>query len=112
MQLRGFGRIVGFGLAGAERLGAYRNVPAHAVAKAALVMLARALALALAKDGITVNVLCPGVLEGADAGWAAQIPAGRPGKPADILAALRFLLSDEAGYVTGASLPVAGGYGL
>ncbi len=109
------GRIVALGLAGVERLGGYRAWPVQAAAKAAQLVVARSLALALAPRGITVNVVAPGHVD-AGAGVApevvARIPAGRPGAPADVVAAVRYLLSPGAAYVTGAVIPVAGGFAL
>jgi 3-oxoacyl-[acyl-carrier protein] reductase len=109
------GRIVALGLAGVERLGGYRAWPVQAAAKAAQLVVARSLALTLAPRGITVNVVAPGHVD-AGAGVApevvARIPAGRPGAPADVVAAVRYLLSPGAAYVTGAVIPVAGGFAL
>ena len=65
-----------------------------------------------------MNVVAPGFIEtdmtkavagGAQVDWAAQIPLGRPGSPADIAAAVGFLASEEAAYITGQVLAVNGG---
>ncbi|MCC7386830.1 MAG: SDR family oxidoreductase [Deltaproteobacteria bacterium] len=116
MTRRGWGRIVAFGLAGAERLPPATEITAHAIAKAGVVMLTRGLARALAPSGITVNCVCPGVIdsggEAIDARIVARIPLGRAGTSEEVVAAVRFLLSDDARYVTGASLPVSGGWEL
>jgi NAD(P)-dependent dehydrogenase (short-subunit alcohol dehydrogenase family) len=71
-----------------------------------------------AKQGIRVNSLSPSVVAtGADdldeersASFVARVPLGRPATPAEIAAAAVFLASDESSYVTGANLPVDGGY--
>lgn len=96
----------------------------YGATKAAVVSLTKSMALALAKNNIRVNCVCPGsidtpMLRGAlatggdfDASWRKTelvIPLGRIGKPEDIAMATLFLASDEAGYITGAALPVDGG---
>jgi hypothetical protein len=84
----------------------------YAAAKAALGMLTRGLALELAPT-IRVNAVAPGAIaternEEADA-LAAEIPLGRPGDPAEVASVVAFLLSDDARYMTGASVVVDGG---
>jgi 3-oxoacyl-[acyl-carrier protein] reductase len=81
-------------------------------------VLVRSLAKVLAPHGVTVNAVSPGILETAGrprpdlAAVLARIPAGHLGRIDDAVAAARFLLSDEAGYVTGANIHVSGGWGL
>ena len=118
MQVRRWGRILGLGLATADRLAAQPNVTAYYLAKASLLGLVRSLAKVLAPHGITVNAVSPGILE--TEGYPRpdletllrRIPAGHLGQVDDVVAAARFLLSDEAGYVTGANLHVSGGWGV
>ena len=90
----------------------------YAASKAGLVGLARSLALELARDHVTVNVIAPGFIDTpmtqslpdqVVARAVAHTPLGRLGSPADIAAAVRFLCSEGAGFVTGAVLPVDGG---
>ena len=90
----------------------------YAASKAGLIGFAKALAREVASRGITVNVVAPGLVETdmtralaekAQIDWAAQIPLGRPGTAADIAAAVCFLASDEAAYITGHVLAVNGG---
>lgn len=90
----------------------------YAAAKAGLVGLARSLALELARDGVTVNVVAPGFIDtpmtqalpdAVRSRAVARTPLGRTGCPADVAAAVRFLCSDAAAFVTGVVLPVDGG---
>jgi 3-oxoacyl-[acyl-carrier protein] reductase len=96
------------------------NFPASAAAKAGLEALVRALALELAPSGVTVNAVVPGFIRkdpGAhvaiDAAASAKrdqhIPLGRIGLPGEVAAAVAFLLSKQAGYITGQALHVDGG---
>jgi len=59
-----------------------------------------------------VNVVAPGVIENSVTQPVEEIPMGRPGTLDEMAAAVSFLVSDEARYVTGAFLPVAGGWNL
>lgn len=96
--------------------------PATAAAKGALEALARVLALQLAPQGVTVNCVAPGFTRKVGghaaldpAAWeaaAAVTPNGRLAEPEDIAAAVAFLLSREAGHVTGQILRVDGGLSL
>ncbi|WP_035758874.1 3-oxoacyl-[acyl-carrier-protein] reductase [Granulicoccus phenolivorans] len=93
----------------------------YAASKAGLVGLARSLAREVGSRGITANVVAPGFIE-TDmtaelsekqvADYHAQIPLGRLGQVDDIAAAVEFLASDAAGYITGAVIPVDGGLGM
>jgi 3-oxoacyl-[acyl-carrier protein] reductase len=93
----------------------------YAAAKAGLVGMSKALAQEVASRGITVNVVAPGfiVTPMTDALNEAQrtkltgaIPLGRLGQPADVAAAVVYLASDEAAWVTGATLHVNGGMAM
>jgi 3-oxoacyl-[acyl-carrier protein] reductase len=90
----------------------------YAASKAGLIGFARSLARELASRNVTVNVVAPGLIdtdmtraltERAKGDWSAQIPLGRLGTPEDVAAAVAFLASDRAGYVTGQVLAVNGG---
>lgn len=87
---------------------------AYGASKAGLIGLARTLAKEYARKNITVNCVAPGpvataMTEGLVERLTEEVPAGRAGEPEEIAAAISFLVSDEAGYVTGAVLPVDGG---
>jgi 3-oxoacyl-[acyl-carrier protein] reductase len=94
--------------------------PASAAAKAALEALVRVLAIELGPAGVTVNAVVPGFIE-KDAGahraidpqvlqrQTEKIPLGRIGRPVDVAAAIAFLASQQAGYITGQVLHVNGG---
>jgi len=93
----------------------------YAASKAGLVGVARSLTHELGGRGITTNVVAPGFIEtamtaelGEDRRQAilAQVPAGRLGQVADVVAAVRWLASADTGYVSGAVIPVDGGLGM
>lgn len=90
----------------------------YAASKAGLIGFCKSLAKEVASRNVTVNVVAPGLIDtdmtraitaNAQADWAAQIPLGRAGTPADVAAAVCFLASDEASYITGQVLHVNGG---
>ena len=90
----------------------------YAASKAGLIGFSKALAREVASRNITVNVVTPGLVatdmtkaitDKAQAEWAAAIPLGRLGTPQEVAAAVCFLASDEAAYITGQVLAVNGG---
>jgi 3-oxoacyl-[acyl-carrier protein] reductase len=90
----------------------------YAASKAGLIGMTKALAKELASRSITVNVVTPGLIdtdmtkvisEKVQGDWSSAIPLGRLGTPADVAAAVCFLASDEASYITGQVLAVNGG---
>jgi 3-oxoacyl-[acyl-carrier protein] reductase len=90
----------------------------YAASKAGLIGFAKALAREVASRSITVNVVAPGMIdtdmtraiaEKAQVDWSAQIPLGRLGTVDEVAAAVSFLASDEASYITGHVLAVNGG---
>jgi 3-oxoacyl-[acyl-carrier protein] reductase len=90
----------------------------YAASKAGLIGFSKAVALEVASRNVTVNVVAPGLVEtdmtramteGARDEWMAKIPLRRLGTPEDIAAAVCFLASDEASYITGQVLAVNGG---
>jgi 3-oxoacyl-[acyl-carrier protein] reductase len=93
----------------------------YAASKAGLVGLARSLAREFASRGITVNVVAPGPIrtdmtdaltDDQRAAIGGAVPLGRFGEADEVAAVIRFLASDEAGYITGAVIPVDGGLGM
>jgi 3-oxoacyl-[acyl-carrier protein] reductase len=112
LRARGGGRIVNLGAAGAQNLVARPNLTAYTIAKTGVVLLTKALARAEAGNGITANVVAPGVIENSVALPPAPIPAGRLGRVDEVAAAVLYFVSPEAEYVTGQVLEVAGGWNL
>ena len=93
----------------------------YAAAKAGMVGMSKSLAYEVATPGITVNAVAPGFIETAmtdkltddqKSGILGQIPAGRMGTPEEIAAAVLYLSSPEAAYVTGTTLHVNGGMAM
>ena len=88
----------------------------YAAAKAGLIGMTRTVAVEVARRGVTVNAIAPGLIETdmtADLGGEllSAVPARRAGRPEEVAACARFLASEEAGYVTGSTLYVDGGLG-
>ena len=90
----------------------------YSASKAGIIGLTKTLAREYAKRGITVNAVSPGFIEtdmtsslpeAAREGILTQTPLGRIGRPEEVAAAVLFLASDEAGYITGQVLRVNGG---
>jgi 3-oxoacyl-[acyl-carrier protein] reductase len=108
-----FGRVVNIAsIVGAEK--ANPGQANYAASKAGLVALTKTVAAEVARRGVTVNAVAPGLIEtemteGIGDGLLELVPARRAGTPEDVAACVRFLTSGEAGYVTGVCLTVDGG---
>jgi 3-oxoacyl-[acyl-carrier protein] reductase len=118
MKARRYGRIITFSMANADQMVAQPDVTAHYIAKAGVLILTRTLAKLLAPHGITANTISPGFIDSGSAppeelaAMAKRVPAGYIGHVDDTLAAVKFLLSDEARYVNGTNIHVSGGWGI
>jgi 3-oxoacyl-[acyl-carrier protein] reductase len=118
MKARQYGRIITFSMANADQMIAQPEVTAHYIAKVGILILTRTWAKMLAPFGITANAISPGFIDSGSApavelaGMVKRIPAGYVGEVRDPVAAVRFLLSDDARYVTGTNIHVSGGWGI
>ena len=118
MRRQKWGRIVCFSMANAEQLIAQPQLTAHYLSKVAVLALSRSFAKLIAQDGITMNCVSPGFIDSGSAPpgelerMVRSIPAGYVGPVEDAVGAVRFLLSDEARYINGASIQVSGGWGI
>lgn len=119
MMRQRFGRIVF--ISSVVGHGGQAGQANYAAAKAGLVGLSRSLAKEFASRAVTVNVVAPGPIatdmiealpEDRQAAITAAVPLGRMGTVDDVAAAVRFLCSDAAGYITGVVLPVDGGMAM
>jgi acetoacetyl-CoA reductase/3-oxoacyl-[acyl-carrier protein] reductase len=119
MTQQGWGRIVNIG----SVTGVMGNPveAGYGAAKAGLLGLTRSLARAVARKGITVNLVVPGVFETemtnamrpeAQEAIRAMIPLGRRGDPLELAHAVRFLLAEQASYITGSVVTVDGGLSM
>jgi len=117
MVERGWGRIINISSVNGSK-GAFGQAN-YAAAKAGMHGFTKALALEVAKKGVTVNTVSPGYLATAmvtavpaeilEAKILPQIPVGRLGKPDEVAALIAFLCSDDAAFITGANLAINGG---
>lgn len=112
-------RIVTF-TSSAAQLGGFRSSASYISSKSGVIGLTKATAREAAPMGITCNAVAPGLIdapmlrlslaEGDEAAAASNIPLGRIGQPQDVAAAVEYLISKDASYVTGGVIDVNGGY--
>ena len=117
MVERGWGRIINISSVNGQK-GAFGQTN-YAAAKAGMHGFTKALALEVARKGVTVNTISPGYIgtrmvmdipkEVLDAKILPQIPMGRLGKPEEVAGLVAFLASDDAAYLTGANIAINGG---
>lgn len=113
MAERGWGRIVNLS-ATAGPINALPTEAAYAAAKAGVLGLTRALAMEAVADGVTVNAVAPGIIHTgsstvAELRQSLETPMGRPGTPDEVAAAIAFLCTPSASYITGQLLVIDGG---
>jgi 3-oxoacyl-[acyl-carrier protein] reductase len=107
------GRIINIGDSSCDRPTARDLAISYHVGKTGALMLTRSFAAAEAKNGVTVNMVSPGYLENSvDRPDRSTVPAGRFGSFEDICAAIEFLVSPKADYLTGSNLVLSGGWNL
>ena len=119
MVRHGWGRIVNIAsVAGLRAVGNGRT--AYGTSKGAVIALTRQMAVELAEHGVTANAVCPGPVdtpmtralhtERFREEYSKAIPMNRYGSTGEIAAAVMYLVSEEARYVTGIAMPVDGGF--
>ncbi len=115
--LRDGGRIVN--IASISGVVGFHGQANYSSAKAGVIALTKVLSKELARRGITVNAVAPGVIQTPMIGeikpevmaeYEKQIPIGRVGRPEEVAHAVLFFASAESGYITGATLPITGGW--
>ncbi len=111
MRKNCFGRIINFGSAGSERIMVREMTSPYYAAKTGLYMISKSLSSECIRDGITINMVSPGMLATSVAGPGIdKMPAGRYAEFGDIVNAVMFLISEKSSYITGANIEVAGGW--
>ncbi len=118
MAANGYGRVVNFSSTAGKNVSTVAGAH-YTASKAAVLGITRASALELAAHGITVNAVCPGMIdtqmikdawpqERIDA-YIPSIPLQRMGQPSEVAELVAFLASERAGYITGAAMDITGG---
>ncbi len=115
--LRDGGRIIN--IASISGIVGFHGQANYAAAKAGVIALTKVQSKELARRGITVNAVAPGVIETPMltglkpevlAEYARQIPVGRVGRPEEVAHAVLFFACEESSYITGQTLPITGGW--
>jgi len=115
--MRDGGRIVN--IASIAGIMGFHGQANYAAAKAGVIALTKVLAKELARRGITVNAVAPGIIQTpmlaglkpeVQAEYEKQIPVGRVGRPEDVANAVLFFACEESSYITGQTLPITGGW--
>jgi NAD(P)-dependent dehydrogenase (short-subunit alcohol dehydrogenase family) len=118
MKRTGWGRIVNIASFAGKRATLFGNNASYSASKAGVIGLTRALALEGAGHGVTVNGVAPGIVETTLLAalttdqrerLTGMVPVGRLAQPAEIASLVRYLVSDEAAYVTGEVVNINGG---
>ncbi|MFC2079018.1 SDR family NAD(P)-dependent oxidoreductase [Candidatus Bipolaricaulota bacterium] len=112
MRKRRRGHIINIAAMHADRIRARPNTLPYAIAKSGIVQLTQTLAKTEGPYGIRVNAVCPGFIAGGEhttTKHSSKVPLGRLGQSEEIAGVVGFLVSKDAGYVTGAVLNVHGG---
>jgi 3-oxoacyl-[acyl-carrier protein] reductase len=110
MRGQQFGRIINLGFAGAQNLQTRPEILPYTIAKTGVILLTKAIAQAEATNGITANVVSPGVIENSISKPLHLIPIGRLGKLEELSEAVWYFVKES--YVTGQNLEIAGGFAL
>jgi len=108
MRKRKWGRVVNIGYSRAEHLGAFPTIAPYAVAKTGLLTLTRTAAASEAGNGITVNMVSPGLIRGGVMPRGRDLDESRLGTFEDVAEAVAFCASDKAAAVTGSNVIVSG----
>ncbi|HIU76363.1 MAG TPA: SDR family oxidoreductase [Candidatus Pelethocola excrementipullorum] len=118
MRKAGYGRIVNLSSVSAKRGGGVFGGAHYSASKAAVLAFSKNLSREICSEGVTINSVCPGLIDteiwksldkkAAD-GVIAGIPMGRPGTTEEVAAAILFLASKEASYITGEEIDINGG---
>ena len=115
MTDRQSGKIINIGDAGADYIKDWPDKTPYMIGKTGVLILTKSLAKLCANQGITVNMVSPGMLENTifrPEGGAGLVPNGRYGTSEDVINAILFLLKKESNHITGANIKVSGGWNI